>query len=136
MYFFSYILARGCKNVRHPCPRPSLLAPTPTVLVAAPSAIVFVLSGIACCLVNRDALCDAQLCKTWDHNHSLKCFKEHVKVKKTQVKLCRYSSCRLQGGEEIYILLILDFGPMWRQVVSLAPRLRFTTGKGPMVPIG
>jgi hypothetical protein len=39
------------------------------------------------------------------------------------------------GGEEVYLLLILDLGTRWGWVVSVTPRPRFVPGKGPPVPI-
>jgi hypothetical protein len=36
----------------------------------------------------------------------------------------------------VQLLLILDLGTRWERVVSIAPRPRFTPGKGAPVPVG
>jgi hypothetical protein len=40
------------------------------------------------------------------------------------------------GGEEVQLLLILNLGTRWGQVVSITPQLHFTTRKEPLAPIG
>jgi hypothetical protein len=39
-------------------------------------------------------------------------------------------------GEDVQLLLILDLGTRWGEVLSVTPRPRFTSGKGSPVPGG
>jgi hypothetical protein len=51
-----------------------------------------------------------------------------------KLKMSRYTTRRL-GGEEVYLLLILDLRTRWGWLLSVTPQLRFTPRKGPPVPI-
>jgi hypothetical protein len=52
-----------------------------------------------------------------------------------EAKICPATPCRLQGGEEIQLLLILYLGTRWGWVVSVTSRPRFPPGRGPSIPI-
>jgi len=54
---------------------------------------------------------------------------------KSTAKQSRYMPWWRLGGEEIYLLLILDLGSRWGWVVSVTPRPRFAPGKGPRYPL-
>jgi hypothetical protein len=57
-------------------------------------------------------------------------------VVKIQVKQSRYTPWRRLGGEEVFLLLILDLGSRWGWVVSVTPRPRFyPRGKDPRYPL-
>jgi hypothetical protein len=43
--------------------------------------------------------------------------------------LSHYTPWRRLGGEEVYLLLFLDFGTRWGWVVSVTPRPRFSPGE-------
>jgi hypothetical protein len=49
----------------------------------------------------------------------------------TKANQSRYTPWWRLGGEEVYLLLILDLGTRWRRVASVTPRPRFAPGKGP-----
>jgi hypothetical protein len=71
-------------------------------------------------------------------HHSLSFMIRHSKLSchSTVNKDVPLSPCRLQGGDEIQPLLILDLGTRWGWAVSVTPRSHFTPGNGPPVPIG
>jgi hypothetical protein len=46
-----------------------------------------------------------------------------------QLKLSHYTPRRRLGGEEVYLLHILDLGTRWGWVVSVTPRPRFSPGE-------
>jgi hypothetical protein len=46
-----------------------------------------------------------------------------------KLKLSHYTPRRRLGGEEVYLLLILDLGTRWGWVVSVTPRSRFSPGE-------
>jgi hypothetical protein len=62
-----------------------------------------------------------------DTNISLPSALKTETVKK--VKQSLYTPWRRLGGEEVYLLLILDLGTRWGWVVSVRPRSRFTPGE-------
>jgi hypothetical protein len=50
-------------------------------------------------------------------------------LKQLKLKLSRYTPWRHMGGEEVYLLLILNLGTRWGWVISIMPRPRFTPGE-------
>jgi hypothetical protein len=46
-----------------------------------------------------------------------------------KLKLTHYTPRRRLRGDEVYLLLILDFGTRWGWVVYVTPRPRFTPGE-------
>jgi hypothetical protein len=74
---------------------------------------------------------------TWDQNSNGCVYNIEKSIyKKVKVKQSRYAPWRRLGGEEVWLLLILDLGTRWEWVVSVTPLPRFySRGKDPRYPL-